>query len=67
MYIIALHETSLEDLTCKDLLAQQVLDLLQELVRGAKVCNVRLVSLLGDDHQVVHGITIVLVPAKESC
>ena len=49
--------------TCEDLLAEQVAELVEELVRATVTGDAVLVGLLRDDHQIVHGVTVVLIPA----
>ena len=49
-------------LTGEDLLAQEVVELVQELVRAAVVSDALLVCLQRDDYEVVHSIGVVLVP-----
>ena len=50
-------------LTVVGLLAQQVADLLQELLGGAEVLNGALGGLLGDDRHVVDSVEVVNEPA----
>ncbi len=51
-------------LTNKDLLAQQILVLLNELVWGAELFNGVLGGALHHDGNAVHSVTIVLVPGR---
>ena len=50
-------------LTRKGLLAQQVANALEELLRGTVVCDLALVCRRGDDGETVDGIEVVLISA----